>query len=94
LRRKETGRGPIITLTSDASLNDYISYVEGDRFFVRIPQASLASPRSSLGDHGATDMLVEEGHEDVVISVKILQGSTVRVSQSFNRLELIVLIHG
>ena len=92
-RRKETDRGPIITLTSDAALNDYTSYVDGERFFVRIPQASLASARSNLGDHGAADMLVEEGHEDVVISVKILQGSTVRVSQSFNRLELIVLIH-
>jgi hypothetical protein len=88
-RRRETPSGPHFILTSDTTLDDYRSYVEGDRLFVHIPQAALANPQGELAGHGFGEMRVEERDTDVVLSVKVLQNATVMINQKFNRVEII-----
>jgi len=80
--------GSRCTLTSDTQLGDYSSYVEGERFFVRVPQSTLAGAHSYPAGRGFTDMRVEQSGDDVVITFLLQLGATVHVNQSFNRLEI------
>lgn len=79
------------TLTSDSPLDDYSSYVEGERFFVSVPQAILINEQTELNGHGFTDMRLEQRAEDVLLSFRLQQGATVNISQTFNRLDIIFL---
>jgi hypothetical protein len=91
LRHSETAEGSRCTITSDSLLDDYSSYVEGERFLVRIPQATLFNRRHNTAGPGFADMRVEQGEDDVVVSFLLQPGASVSVSQSFNRLELTFL---
>ena len=88
LRHSDTSEGSRCTITSDSLLDDYSSYVEGERFLVRLPQSTLFSLRHSPSGRGFADMRVEQGEDDVVVSFLLQPGASVSVSQSFNRLEL------
>lgn len=91
MRRTDTPDGSRFTFTSDSSLDDYSSYVEGTRFFVRVPQAILINVRSNLNGRGFADMRIEQSGDDVILSFRLQQGATVAVNQNFNRLEIIFL---
>ena len=88
LRHNDTMEGSRCTLTSDAQLGDYSSYVEGERFFVRVPQSTLVKTHGNASGRGFTDMRVEQSGDDVVISFLLQSGATVHLNQSFNRLEI------
>ena len=88
LRHSETAEGSRCTITSDSLLDDYSSYVEGERFLVRIPQATLFNRRHNTTGSGFADMRVEQGEDDVIVSFLLQPGASVSVNQSFNRLEL------
>lgn len=90
LRRKETAEGARLTLTSDAQLDDYSSYVEGERLFVLVPSTILAgAPGSSdAGGRIFTDLRVESRGDDLLLSLRLQMGESVYVRQQFNRLEV------
>lgn len=88
LRHNDTAEGSRCTVTSDSLLDDYSSYVEGERFLVRLPQARLFNAHKNPTGRGFADMRVEQGEEDVVISFLLRAGVSVSVNQSFNRLEI------
>lgn len=88
LRHSDTAEGSRCTITSDSLLDDYSSYVEGERFLVRLPQSTLFSARNNPAGRGFADMRIEQGEEDVVISFRLQPGASVSVNQSFNRLEI------
>lgn len=88
LRHNETAEGSRCTVTSDSLLDDYSSYVEGERFLVRLPQAKLLRDQNNPQGRGFADMRVEESGEDVVVSFRLQPGASVSVNQSFNRLEI------
>jgi hypothetical protein len=90
-RRSDTPEGSRFTLTSDSPLDDYSSYVEGERFFVNIPQATLIGERKELNGHGFADMRIEQSDKDVLLSFRLRQGATVNISRSFNRLDILFL---
>jgi hypothetical protein len=91
LRRNETPDGERFTFTSDTSLDDYKSFVEGERIYVMIPQASFAPARSDPSGRGYTDLRIEQRDDDVMFSFRLQQGATVAVNQNFNRLEVVFI---
>lgn len=88
LRHSDTLEGSRFTVTSDSPLNDYSSYVEGERFFVLLPQATLMNPQKNGGGRGFVDLRIEERDEDVLLSFILQPGATVNFSQVFNRLDV------
>ncbi|MDQ3819590.1 MAG: hypothetical protein M3362_18195, partial [Acidobacteriota bacterium] len=56
LRHDDTTEGSRCTLTSDSQLSDYSSYVAGERFFVRVPRATLVKAHTVSAGSGFTDM--------------------------------------
>jgi hypothetical protein len=90
-RRSDTPEGSRFTLTSDSPLDDYSSYVEGERFFVGVPHATLIGEQKELNGNGFVDMRIEQRDEDVLISFRLQQGATVNISRNFNRLEILFL---
>jgi hypothetical protein len=88
LRHNDTTEGSRCIITSDSLLDDYSSYVEGERFLVRLPQTKLPRAHDNPKGRGFADMRVEENEEDVVISFRLQPGASVSVNQSFNRLEI------
>jgi hypothetical protein len=91
LRRRDTSEGSRLTFTSDAPLDDYKSYVEGERLFILIPECALISSRSEAGERGFADMRIEERNGEILLSFRLEQGSTVSVSQNFNRLDVVFM---
>ncbi len=90
LRRSETSDGARFRLTSDSVLDDYKSYVEGERLFVLVPRASLSSRRGELArGRGCADVRVEQREDGLLISFRLQTGATVSVNQSFNRLDVV-----
>ena len=93
LKRGETQDGARFTLTSDAPLDDYRSYVEGERLVVLVPRAGLSSTRGELTQaRGFADLRVEEREAELLISFRLQTGATVAVSQSFNRLDVVFFV--
>lgn len=88
LRRKETAEGERLTLTSDSPLDDYSSYVEGERLFVLVPLTALAGAQSNLSGRGFSDMRVEPRGDDMLLSFRLQVGASVYLRQHFNRLEV------
>ncbi|MDT5061428.1 MAG: hypothetical protein QOH63_1887 [Acidobacteriota bacterium] len=90
-RRSDTPDGSRLTLTSDSPLDDYSSYVEGERFFVHLPEATFIGEQSELNGNGFAGLRIEQRNDDVVISFRLQQGATVNISRNFNRLEILFL---
>jgi HEAT repeat protein len=88
----ETPEGSSITIISDSALNDYSAYRGGDRFYVLIPEADASRVASGLRGRGFADVRAQKRGNDVLLSFKLLQGATARVSQKFNRLEIIITV--
>lgn len=94
LRRGETRDGARFTLTSDSPLDDYRSYAEGERLVVLVPRAGLSSTHGELAHaRGFADLRVEERGGGLLISFRLQTGSTVSVSQNFNRLDVVFVIN-
>ena len=89
LRRSETPDGVRLTLVSDAPLDDYRSYVEGERFFIHIPQAALISTQKNPQGRGFADMQIEQRDDDLVLSFRLQQGATVNIKQLFHQLHVV-----
>jgi hypothetical protein len=84
----DTADGSRLSVTADAPLDDYSSYVDGDRVFVLISQATLINAKGDARGRGFEEMRVEGRGDDVVLSFHLRQGATVRIGQNFNRLEI------
>ncbi len=93
VKATETPEGSSIAIISDsAALNDYSAYRGGDRFFVLIPAADASRVSSGLRGRGFADLRAEKRGNDVLLSFRLLQGAMARVSQKFNRLEIIITV--
>jgi hypothetical protein len=88
LRRKETSGGARLTLTSDSPLDDYSSYVEGERLFILMPLTALAGAQSNWSGRGYSDMRVEPSGQGLLLSFRLQVGASVYVRQHFNRLDV------
>lgn len=89
LQLGDTPEGSRVTVVSDAALADYEAFRRGDRFYVKIPMANLATAVPTFRAAGFDDMQVQRQSGSVMISFKLQPGATARVNQRGNRLEVI-----
>ncbi|HXD34632.1 MAG TPA: hypothetical protein VN643_26160 [Pyrinomonadaceae bacterium] len=86
--------GSIVHVVSDAAVNDYEAYSRGGRFYVKIPAADLPSARGSLLGRGFDDVQIQRYGDGIIISFHLLPGTSARVQQSNNRLEIVFTTPG
>jgi hypothetical protein len=92
IRTGDAMEGSRVIVTSDATLSDYQAYAEGGRFYVLIPFAIEPKAQNELQrGRGFTDVAVERRGDDVLLSFGLEAGTQVRVSQRFNRLEVLFI---
>ncbi|HKS30494.1 MAG TPA: TolC family protein [Pyrinomonadaceae bacterium] len=94
LRGADTSTGSIITITSDAPQMDYASYRSEDRFFVVVRSADVARVEANLNGPGFDDAQLQKREGDAVISFRLKPGTTAKVTQKFNRLEVLFYADG
>ena len=84
--------GSRVILASDRQLNDYEAYTRGDRFYVKIPQADLPTTAGSLLGRGFDDVQIHRVGDGLLLSFRLQPGTTARVEQKLNRLEVVFSI--
>lgn len=90
LRGSDTPEGSRVTVTADAPLNDYAAYKSGDRFYVVVPgAANSGGGASGVRGRGYSDVQTQRRGNDLVYSFKLQPGAKARVSQRFNRLDVV-----
>jgi hypothetical protein len=90
LRGSDTPEGSRVTVTADAPLNDYAAYKSGDRFYVVVPGAANSGGESGgVRGRGYSDVQTQRRGNDLVYSFKLQPGAKARVSQRFNRLDVV-----
>lgn len=85
LRKVDAPEGRRVVVTSDASLDGYVTYQSGDRFYVVIPQARMMEGGAGQRFEQAE---VQQRDEDLVLSFRLEPGSVATVSQKFNKLDI------
>lgn len=89
LRRSETPQGSRLSIISDGTLNDYSAYRMGDRFFIIIPRARAPVKQPGSGQ-GFAQLRVEPRGNDLLLSFRVPEGRNARVSQRFNKLDILL----
>src|SRR6266853_1256857 len=88
IRSSDAPEGSRVIITSDTTLGDYRSYVESGRFYLLIPHAIEPQAQNDLSGRGFTNVEIGRHGEDVLLSFGLEAGAQARVSQRFNRLEV------
>ncbi|MFL6332187.1 MAG: hypothetical protein ACJ754_02485 [Pyrinomonadaceae bacterium] len=88
LRLADAPKGARVTVASDAPLDDYSTRFEGDKFFLLIPHSRATGAQGRLSGSGFTGALLEQRDGDVLLSLRVQAGASMRISKGFNRLEL------
>jgi hypothetical protein len=89
LQLGDAAEGARVTIVSDSALNDYEAFRRGDRFYVRIPLADLASIPPSFRADGFEDIQVQKVGDGLLVSFGLQAGASARVDQRWNRLDVI-----
>ena len=84
-----TAEGSRVHVVSNSQVNDYEGYTRGGRFYVKIPLADLPSARGSLLGRGFDDVQIQRYGDGIIISFRLQPGTTARVEQSTNRLDIV-----
>lgn len=86
----ETAEGTRVTVSADAPLGDYSTSRDGGHFRVLIPQSETTSNGDDrLRGRGFDEARVETEGDAVRLSFRLAADVTVRVTQGFNRLDLL-----
>jgi len=88
LRTSDLPEGSRVTITSDASLDDYTAYREANRFHILIPQANTSAAINPTRGRGFTDIQLEHRGADLDLSFVLQPGVTASIAQKFNRLDV------
>ncbi len=89
LRSSDLPEGARVRVTSDAPLGDYKAFRQGKSFYVLIPHASAGLTPGDLQGRGFTHTRIERQGDGILLSFALEEGATARVSQNFNRLDVI-----
>ncbi|HEV7395125.1 MAG TPA: hypothetical protein VGN86_01340 [Pyrinomonadaceae bacterium] len=81
--------GSTVHVVSDTAVNDYEAYTRGGRFYVKIPASDLPSARGSLLGRGFDDVQIQRYGNGIIISFHLLPGTSARVQQGGDRLDVI-----
>jgi hypothetical protein len=85
----EAHEGSRVIVMSDAGLSDYEAFKRGDWFYVKIPGANYSGPQPSFYGQGFDTIQVQKMGDGVMLSFRLQPGTTARVNQSVNRLDVI-----
>lgn len=88
-RISDTSEGSRVTIASDGVLNDYSAYRSGNRFYVVIPEADAPQVAGGVHGRGFENVQVQKRGGDAVISFQLQPGTAARVSQKFNKLDVV-----
>jgi hypothetical protein len=88
LRLADAPAGARVTVASDSPLDDYSTRFEGDNFYLLIPHSRASGPQGQLSGSGFTGALLEQRDGDVLLSLRVRAGASMRISKGFNRVEL------
>lgn len=88
LRMADAPAGARVTVASDSPLDDYSTRFEGDNFYLLIPHSRTSGQQGQLSGSGFTGALLEQRDGDVLLSLRVQAGASMRISKGFNRLEL------
>ena len=78
-----------VTITTEATISDAVSYISGERYVVVIPQAVVAGVNSDLTSRFFTNLQIDQRGEDVAISFLLRPGSTGRLEPKSNGLSVV-----
>ena len=81
-----------VSITTDATISDAVSYISGERYVVVIPQAVVAGINSDVAGRHFTNFQIDQRGEDVSISFLMKTGSVGRLEPKPNG--LLVLFAG
>jgi hypothetical protein len=88
LRANDSPEGSRVTVSANASLDEYEAYRRGDRFYVKLP-ATDVSQAATLRARGFEDVSVQKSGGSTVLSFHLQPGTTARVDQKGNHLDVI-----
>jgi hypothetical protein len=89
LRVTHEPEGSRIIITSDAPLNDYKAYRIGNRFYLVLPNSNKPRMPNNISGRGFDDAQMQKRGTDIILSFRLQPGTTARVDQKFNRLEIV-----
>jgi hypothetical protein len=91
----ESAEGTRVRLTSDAPLDGYETYTEGESFFVVVKDAdATVLARGGLAARGFERVEAGQRGDDALIAFTLTEGFAARVRASFNRLEILFASEG
>ncbi|MGB8508903.1 MAG: hypothetical protein WCD76_10880, partial [Pyrinomonadaceae bacterium] len=88
-RRSDSAENSRVRFTSDSALDDYSAWRDGERFYVLVPHAEASFAPELFDGSLYANARVERQDEGLLISFRVPAGVAARVSQNFNRLDVI-----
>jgi hypothetical protein len=88
MRANDAPEGSRVTVVADLALNDYEAFRRGDLFHIKLPSADFAA-QSGVHGKGFENVQVQKSGDGVILSFKLQPGTTARVDQRFNRLDVV-----
>ncbi|HEU4870138.1 MAG TPA: hypothetical protein VFT08_04745, partial [Pyrinomonadaceae bacterium] len=79
----------LVTISTESTISDAVSYVSGERYVVVIPQAVVAGVNSDLASRYFTNLQIDQRGEDVAISFLLRPGSVGRLEPKSNGLSVV-----
>ncbi len=78
-----------VTITTETTINDAVSYISGERYVLVIPQAVVAGVNSDLTSRFFTNLQIDQHGEDVAISFLLKSGSSGHLEPKSNGLSVV-----
>ena len=79
----------LVTISTESTITDAVSYVSGERYVVVIPQAVVAGVNSDFTSRYFTNLQMDQRGEDVAISFLLRPGSVGRLEPKSNGLSVV-----
>ena len=94
LRASDSAEGSRVSISADASLDEYEAYRRGDRFYVKLPSTDVSQAQANLKARGFQDVTVQKSGANTVLSFHLQPGTTARVDQKGNHLDVVFTAPG
>src|SRR5438876_2961718 len=94
IRASDSSEGSRVSIFSDSTLDDYEAYRRGDRFYVKLPAVGVSQAQAKIHARGFEDVNVQKSGSNTLLSFHLQPGTTARVDQRGNRLEVIFTTPG
>jgi hypothetical protein len=94
LRASDSAEGSRVSISAEASLDEYEAYRRGDRFYVKLPSTDVSQAQANLKARGFQDVTVQKNGANTVLSFHLQPGTTARVDQKGNHLDVVFTAPG